>query len=474
MSVRPGPATLELLWTDLDGREERLRDLVEEVLSTAPPPALPDAITATYFLALRTRSLAEVAVEIAYHATSGIRNPPPRSLLAECTGWSAGVVPFDQTGRIGLLHMAYPLKMLLHSDGHVTSVDILHTAAAAIIFDVYENQDARLVALTVPQRIIETFPGPAHGPEGVRRLTSLAPGEPAFGTILKPTAGITPDEVAALVSEIAGAELLVFVKEDENLYPDLAYSRLADRTRLAVAAIAQVRSTTSRPLLFAPHVTSSPTEMLDNVDLALEAGATALMLSETWAGGTVRMVREHTARMSAPPAIYGHNAGIGVKAKGIWREVIDFLARLDGIDFRQTAPVRSGAPFLRPYGAEWRASENALLRPVAPIRPTMVVRAGALDQGNICLNLQDVEERGMLDSVLFLAGSAINSVRDRRGRPSPRLGAAAMEEALEIHRSGALEDVPAAEHLRALMDLARGRRLDALLQVLPQRYPELS
>ena len=74
----------------------------------------------------------------------------------------------------------------------------------------------------------------------------------------------------------------------------------------------------------------------------VEAGATGVMFSETYAGGAVRMVREATKHLAEPPAIYGHNAGIGVKTRSICREVIDLLARLDGIDFRQTAPVKPG------------------------------------------------------------------------------------------------------------------------------------
>ncbi len=106
------------------------------------------------------------------------------------------------------------------------------------------------------------------------------------------------------------------------------------------------------------------------------------------------MVREATSQLKNPPAIYGHNAGIGVKTRSIWREVIDLLARLDGIDFRQTAPLRPGSPFIRPYGAEWHASEEALTRPIKGINPTMITRAGALDQGNIILNLEDLESKG--------------------------------------------------------------------------------
>ena len=64
---------------------------------------------------------------------------------------------------------------------------------------------------------------------GLRRRANFTPEEPAFGTILKPTAGITADEVAALVAEAAECPLLLFVKEDEDLYPNLDYSPIRDR-----------------------------------------------------------------------------------------------------------------------------------------------------------------------------------------------------------------------------------------------------
>jgi ribulose-bisphosphate carboxylase large chain len=374
---------------------------------------------------------------------------------------------------MGLLHVAFPLKMLLHPDGHLTSCDLLHTVAAAIIFDVYENQDSRLVALDIPEAVLRTFPGPAWGPEGLRRRTGFDPTEPAFGTILKPTAGITPDDVGRLVAEAAACPLFLFVKEDEDLYPDLDYSPVAERTRRAVAAIQQAREhRAGKGLIFAPHVTGAPHELLDIVHAAVEAGASGLMFSESFAGGTVRMVREATKHLEQPPAIYGHNAGIGVKTRGIWREVIDLLARLDGIDFRQTAPVTCALPFLRPYGLEWRASETVLSRPLPGIRPTMIARAGGLDQGNIILNLRDAERRGLVEQVLFLAGSAINSIQDAQGRPSPQLGAAAMLEALEVHRAGQLADVADTKHLEALLAVARARGMKALLAALRQRYPE--
>jgi ribulose-bisphosphate carboxylase large chain len=466
-------ATLDLLRHDADARDVTLRSLVRERLEASPPPKMDDYIVASYFFAFRTLTLDKAIEEISYHATSGIKHPPAGSLLAACSALQAGVDAFDAARKTGILHVAFPLKMMLQPDGHLTSCDILHTVAGAIIFDVFENMDARLVALQIPDRVIATFPGPAHGPLGARRLAGFADDQPAFGTILKPTAGITADDVGRLMDEVAACKLLMFVKEDEDLYPNLDYSPVADRARKAAQAIERAKDKRDGlGLIFASHVSSAPHEIVDTVNAALDAGATGVMFSETYAGGAVRMVREATKNRPVPPVIYGHNAGIGVKTRSIAREVLDFLARLDGIDFRQTAPVKPGAPFIRPYGEEWLACEHELTRPLpGGLKPTMITRAGGLDQGNLILNLVDVERRGLTPNVLFLAGSAINSIKNARGEADPSLGAQAMIEALQVHQSGRLRDTTVDEHLDALVDHARTDGLKALLESLRQRYP---
>ena len=79
---------------------------------------------------------------------------------------------------------------------------------------------------------------------------------------------------------------------------------------------------------------------------------------------------------SSRPRFTATTPGIGTRERCIWREVLDLLARLDGIDFRQTAPVRPGPPFIRPYGAAWEASERVLTAPLpGGIKPTMIARA---------------------------------------------------------------------------------------------------
>jgi hypothetical protein len=114
------PDVLNMLWYDNNARETNLRRVITERLSINPPPIHNDYIIATYFFAFRTMQLVDAVEEISYHATSGIRHPPPGSLLDQCSAKPAGVDAFDGSGRIGLLHVAFPLKMMLQPDGHLT------------------------------------------------------------------------------------------------------------------------------------------------------------------------------------------------------------------------------------------------------------------------------------------------------------------------------------------------------------------
>ena len=103
----------------------------------------------------------------------------------------------------------------------------------------------------------------------------------------------------------------------------------------------------------------------------------------------------------------------------------------------------------------------------------MITRAGGLDQGNIILNLQDLEARGTARNVLFLAGSAINSIKNAKGEPDPQLGLEALTQAIDVHRSGDLNGADVEGHLTALVDVAKRKKLSALMESLLQRYPGL-
>ena len=459
---------------DLDQREAAIRERAygeSEFWKEAPED--PSAVIATYFLRTRTLSLFEAGKSISYHMTTGSKQPEPGSLLERCTGRVVGVRAWDTSERMGLVRITFPLKLHQRADGKFYTTDLLHLLGGEGVFGLWEFSEAKLVNVKIPEKALRTFPGPAYGPMGVRRLTHWPDDEPAFGTILKPTAGITAKQVADLVEGVAGEPLFMFVKEDENLLPALDYCDVVERTRLSLEAIERVRAKRAgRGLVFAPHLTSPPHQFRDTVMRVLETGVTCIMFSEQYTGGAVRAVREWTAKWDRPPVIYGHNGGISCRTNSIWREVLDFFARLDGVDFRQTALLTPAQPLLRPQGLEWRKCEEVLTKPLGHIKPVMIARAGGLDQGNIILNLMDVSEHLPQGHVLYLAGSAINSYQGANGMADARLGAQAMREALELWRSGMApaERQDGRAHVRALHAVAESRKLHALVGAIRQRY----
>ncbi len=197
-------------------------------------------------------------------------------MLDICTGRVEGVLPWDASDKVGLVRVAFPNKLFEHADGKYYTTDILHLMAGEGVCGLWEFAEAKLLDVKIPPQVLQTFPGPAYGCAGVRELTHWPDGAPAFGTILKPTAGITDDEVAALVEGVAGETLFMFAKEDENLLPNLSYCPVVSRARKSVEVIKRLGpSRGGLGLIFAPHVSAPPHLMLDIVKQVLETGVNA-------------------------------------------------------------------------------------------------------------------------------------------------------------------------------------------------------
>ena len=460
---------LETIKVDLDLREDVIRKAVYAAMATLPEPDLCENIVASYFVWANNLTPHEIGKEICYHMTSGVRHAEPGTLLDECTGKIVDCVTFDKPQRCGLVRIAFPLKMLLDEKGDIYSSSVLHIVAGAGILALLENRDAKLVDVAISDEIIAKFPGPAYGAKGLRKLTNFGD-EIAFGTILKPCTGITPEQEAQIVKQAAGNPMFLFIKEDENFLPGAPFAPVAVRAKKAVEAIAQAKATRGDVgLVFASHITAPPQLICDYAKAVLDAGVNGLMFSEYYCGGAVRMIREMTKDMDTPPPIYGHNGGITARVRHIYREVLDMFARLDGIDFRQTAPLISGLGLLRPFGLEWRKCEEMLTRPMAGKPAVMVARAGGLDQGNIIQNLDDVSKGAGVENYLFLAGSAINAIKGASGKYEPAIGAEAMQQALQLFKDGAFSD-PAELTPADVKAYADSNALASLSAAVAQRY----
>lgn len=265
------------------------------------------------------------------------------------------------------------------------------------------------------------------------------------------------------------------MKDDENYgawYKDCPLNERVKRVSEAIKKANEIRG--KGEIIYAPHIGNSVQNLKENIDIALDNGATAIMFSEIHARGGVRLARDYMIKTKREVPIYGHNGGITPLTRVIYREILDMLARLDGIDIRQTGPIGTHeVPLLRPYGREWEASERVLTKSLGKHKPVMIARAGGLDQGNIILNLHDIKKRNYNESnFLMLAGSAINEWKDEAGKYNPRGGAMAMEQAIEIYENYSFEAEPRSTHVERLHSRAKELGYKELVSALKQRYPE--
>ena len=87
----------------------------------------------------------------------------------------------------------------------------------------------------------------------------------------------------------------------------------------------------------------------------------------------------------------------------------------------------------------------------------------------IIQNLLDIEKCGDIQNYLFLAGSAINTIKDEKGNYNPSVGAEAMQQIVAIYNEGFFKIINdcTIENLNAA---AKQREFDSLIRALEQRY----
>lgn len=461
---------------NLDKREEIIRKEVEGHLSDFEVVDTKDHIVVTYFIhTIKSTNIEKSAQEIARLQTSGERYTGNGTRLQKSTGYFLDSIPFNSEKTVGLVRIAFPVVNIWDTRHNtIYSSEILHIVAGAVQFDFPKNIDIKLVDISMSEEIISAFPGPAFGPKELRKIVQYGSGV-SFGTIGKPKTGLTADEYALVIAEAAKNPLFLFVKDDENYgvwYEGCPLNERVKRVSEAIKKANEIRG--KGEIIYAPHIGNSVQNLKENIDIALDNGATAIMFSEIHGRGGVRLARDYMIKMGREVPIYGHNGGITPLTRVIYRRILDMFARLDGIDIRQTGPIGTHeVPLLRPYGREWEASERELTKSLGKHKPVMVARAGGLDQGNIILNLYDIKKRGYdQNNFLMLAGSAINEWRDETGKYNPKGGATAMEQAIKIYEDYSFGPEPHSTHVERLYNRAKELGYKELVSALKQRYPE--
>jgi len=176
----------------------------------------------------------------------------------------------DGKYRRGYVTVSFPL----HNFG--PSIPNLMSAVAGNLYELRELSGLRLVDLELPASFAKRYPGPKFGIEGTRRLTGVY-GRPILGTIVKPSVGLSPEELGKLVYELALAGM-DFIKDDE-LNADPPYFPLELKVRTVMEAVERAADVTGRKLMYAFNITGDIDELKANHDLVVGAGGTCVMVS---------------------------------------------------------------------------------------------------------------------------------------------------------------------------------------------------
>lgn len=343
-------------------------------------PRSDENLIATYYLETEgdLQQVARTMIEMeTTGGWDGLGGPP--ELFARCTGQVLEVN--EQSPGSGIVRVALPVENFNLEESAFSCLWLALVGGATHALTTYRK--SRLMDFELPVSVLRHFPGPQLGMGGTRSLLDLPPGTPVIGTIVKPTAGLTPDEVAELCYEFASGGVR-FIKDDEKMM-NPAYCPLRERVTKVGEALKRAEDETGQKVLYAPHITTDPDNIRRFADTALAAGAHALMVN-FFAAGFQSL--EILARNYQVP-IYAHCGGKEAfgraEGQGVAPEVVAKFARLLGADYFRTGIL--GGYLVGSSLPELQSLTAALTSPMPGIQAAVPVLSGGLKPSNLAENL---------------------------------------------------------------------------------------
>lgn len=187
----------------------------------------------------------------------------------------------------------------------------------------------KLLDIQFPLSFLKAFSGPRFGIQGLREKLQVKE-RPIFFGVIKPNIGLEPEPFAELGYQ-AWCGGLDIAKDDEML-ADTDWSPLAERARLLGDARKRAEQKTAKSKIYLANITDEVDRLIDLHDIAVAAGAGAVMLN-AWPTGlsAARMLSKHTnvPLVAHFPVIAGMSR---MPFFGVHTRVLTKLQRLAGFD----------------------------------------------------------------------------------------------------------------------------------------------
>ncbi len=210
-----------------------------------------------------------------------------------------------------------------------TNLPALLSTVGGNLFELSQLSGIRLLDIDFPPSFAENFQGPRFGVAGTRERTGVASG-PMIGTIIKPSVGLSPEDTAAIVKELAQAGI-DFIKDDE-LMANPPHSPFDRRIEAVMRVVDEHAQATGKQVMFAFNVSDELDAMHRHYDRILERRGTCAMVSLN----SVGLVGVKSVCDRGELVVHGHRNGWGMinrhPAIGMDFTAYHKLWRLAGVD----------------------------------------------------------------------------------------------------------------------------------------------
>ena len=353
----------------------------------------------------------------------------------------ARVYDIDEERQI--VKIAYPLELF-----EVENMPAILASVAGNVFGMKSVEALRVMDIRFPKELIEKYPGPKYGVEGVRKLTGVCE-RPFLGTIIKPKIGL-PAKMHADVAYEASAGGLDIVKDDENLTSQ-DFNRFEERLYLTLEKKDLAEEETGEKKIYLINITAPYREMLRRAEMVQEAGNEFVMIDVVIVGfSSLQSYREE----NFPMAIHAHRAMHAAITRnhrhGITMLTLAKIYRLLGVDnlhigtavgkmegsAEEISSIREEIQLQNVPERKFRFQQEWL-----GIKPVLAVASGGLHPGHIPA-VVDI----LGTDIVIQAGGGVHGHPD-----GTRKGAIAMRQALEAKMQG----IPIEEYAKEYEELRR-------------------
>ncbi len=223
-----------------------------------------------------------------------------------------------------IIRIAYSYK--LFEKGNMPQI---LSSIAGNIFGMNMLKNLKLLDIEFPKVLIDSFPGPRYGIQGIRKLLNIYD-RPLIGTIVKPKVGLTEKQHARVAYEawVGGLDV---VKDDENL-TSMSFNSFKKRINETLKMKRLAEKRTGKKKIYMSNVTAETDELLKRAEYVKSKGNEYVMIDVLTSGfAAVQTLRKHTDLV-----IHAHRAMHAAITKnpkhGISMLALAKIYRLIGVD----------------------------------------------------------------------------------------------------------------------------------------------